>query len=350
MPLHVLQLGPYPPPEGGISRNMLAIRDELLARGDECTIVATSKSTRKSTDPRVHQPESTAGLLKLLASLRYDAIHLHLGGDLTWRVLGLALATAAFGRRRSLLSVHSGAFPLTEAARNASPRTLRGFIFRSFSRIIAVNENIAEVFRRFGVADSRVSVVLPFALGLPDPAVEIPGELASFCTEHEPLLLAVGGLEKDYDPLMQVAAMETILNEFPQAGLMIVGGGSMRGDVERAAAASGYADRILLAGNVDHAVTLHLINEADVFLRTTLFDGDAIAVREALFLGTPVIATDNGMRPEGICLIPVGDKNALIRGIAEIVTKGKPVRGQRMPDTANISAVLDLYDGLLRDP
>ena len=33
-----------------------------------------------------------------------------------------------------------------------------------------------------------------------------------------------------------------------------------------------------------------------IFLRTTLYDGDSISVREALHLGVPVIASDNGMR------------------------------------------------------
>ena len=55
----------------------------------------------------------------------------------------------------------------------------------------------------------------------------------------------------------------------------------------------------MLAGNVEHPVVLHLIRDARLLLRTTLFDGDAISVREALFLGTPVIATDNKMRPDG---------------------------------------------------
>ena len=126
------------------------------------------------------------------------------------------------------------------------------------------------------------------------------------------MLLSVGGLEKDYDPLFQIAAMKDILAEFPNAGLMIVGDGSMRGEVEKAVASSGYAHHISLAGNVDHAVTLHLINDADVLLRTTLFDGDAISVREALFLGTPVIATDNAMRPDGVHLIRIGDKDELV--------------------------------------
>ncbi|MCV4567241.1 hypothetical protein OFB72_32285, partial [Escherichia coli] len=56
-------------------------------------------------------------------------------------------------------------------------------------------------------------------------------------------------------------------------------------------------------GDLPHVITLQMISSANVLLRTTRFDGDAISVREALFLGTPVIATDNGMRPEGVITI-----------------------------------------------
>lgn len=311
MPLHVLQLGPYPPPEGGISRNMLAIRDELLAGGHRCTIVATSRSSRVIDEPDVYHPRSPMALIGLLRKLQYDVLHLHIGGDITMRVLTLALACSIFGRSRSVLTMHSGGFATSNRAEAAKPGSFAGGVFRRFSRIIAVNEKLADIFGRFGV--EKISVIPPFALKQPDVNVTVPTELTEFCKTHSPLLIAVGGLEKDYDPLLQIAAMKEIIAELPNAGLMIVGGGSMQSAVASAVASSGCADAILLAGNIEHAVTLRLMNDADMVLRTTLFDGDAISVREALFLGTPVIATDTGERPEGVSLISIGDKDDLVR-------------------------------------
>ena len=104
---------------------------------------------------------------------------------------------------------------------------------------------------------------------------------------------------------------------------MLVGDGSMRAEVAAAIDKSGHAKNICLAGNVEHEVTLHLIKDADVLLRTTVFDGDAISVREALHLGTPVIATDNGMRPEGVELIMSGDRNGLAEAVKRAIVRGK---------------------------
>ena len=110
MPLHVLQLGPVPPPEGGISRNMLAIREELRAAGHRCSIIATSKSTAESNEPDVYHPRSKTALIGLLRKLDYDVLHLHIGGEVTKRVLALAFACTIFGGKRTVLTLHSGGY------------------------------------------------------------------------------------------------------------------------------------------------------------------------------------------------------------------------------------------------
>ncbi len=346
MSLSILQLGPYPPPEGGISRNMLAIRDEARSRGHKCWIAATSKSSHIVNEPDVFHPASAFALARLLATLKYDVLHLHIGGDITRRVLLLVFACAFFGRNKSILTLHSGAYPITQEGLSAAPNSVRGCLFRRFSQIIAVNDLIADVFHRYGIVDDRIQTILPYSLKWPDKNIKVPDALEVFCKSHSPLLLAVGGLEKDYDPLFQIKAMKVILQVFPNAGLMIVGDGSIRGEAERMAAESGYAPSVLLAGNVAHAVTLHLINCADILLRTTLFDGDAISVREALHFGTPVIATDNGMRPEDVCLIGIGDSTALVESLKKMVADGRKMSTEKKSDNTNIVAVVDLYEKL----
>ncbi len=347
MALHILQLGPYPPPVGGISRNMLAIRDEVLASGGKCLIIATSKSTNVSDEPDVYHPRSALQLIGLLRKLKYDVLHLHIGGDISGRILALALVCTFFGRKRSVLTLHSGAYPQTIEGRSAKPGSIRGFIFKRFSQIIAVSESIADVFRRYGVASERIKIIPPYSLSRPNETVTVPAVLADFRKRHSLLLLAVGGLERDYDPLFQVAAMKGILAEFPNAGLMIVGDGSMRDEVESTVAASGYADNIHLAGNVDHSVVLHLIAGADILLRTTLFDGDAISIREAMFLDTPVIATDTGERPEGVYLVSIHNAEALVGKIKVLAASKKKPSSKKNETRSNIISVLQLYNELL---
>jgi glycosyltransferase involved in cell wall biosynthesis len=73
-------------------------------------------------------------------------------------------------------------------------------------------------------------------------------------------------------------------------------------------------------------------------------------VREALFLGTPVIATDNGMRPEGVRLIPVGDKVGLVEAVKRAAAMPNIERTDPVADRSNINEVIEIYAKLLAEP
>jgi glycosyltransferase involved in cell wall biosynthesis len=105
---------------------------------------------------------------------------------------------------------------------------------------------------------------------------------------------------------------------------------------------------VLLCGDVPHKATLQAISRSDVMLRTTLYDGDAVSVREALHLGVPVIASDNGMRPPGVRLIPSSNLNALSDAIQEVLSvKTEKISPAAPADEANIEAVFQVYHELM---
>ncbi|MBL8182229.1 MAG: glycosyltransferase family 4 protein [Blastocatellia bacterium] len=340
-PMHVVQLGPVPPPEGGVSRNMVAIRDELVAQGHRCTLIATTSGG--SDEDGVFRPRTPTALLKLLATLDFDILHLHIGGEVTSRVLGLALAASQFARGRSVLTLHSGAFPLSATAKNAKRFSFAGTVLRSFSRLIAVNEAIADVFARLGVNDENIEVIVPFTPKQPDPNVQIDTKFAMFSSDASPFLLSVGGLERDYEPLFLIESMPLILDSYPSARLMIVGDGTLRPDTESQISNYGLSDKVMLAGNITHEQVLHLIYRSDVLIRVTLFDGDAISVREALHLGTPVVATDNGMRPDGVQLL--GEHTAAKLSVAiEAALNSEVTRPAEVSD--GTERVLKIYEEL----
>lgn len=340
--MHVLQLGPYPPPQGGINRNMLAIRDELFANNHQCSIIATAKSSEITPEPDVYHPRTPRNLIKLLKTLRYDVLHVHVGGEISLRVAAFLAVCAFFGRGKSVLTFHSGGYAV-ENIKTARYFSRDGAIFRMFRKIIAVNPLMIEMFEKFGVKKERLNLIYPFVLQKPDKTVEIPQKLKEFAERHKPFLLTVCLLEDTYDLFMQIDALEKVLEKLPNAGLLIVGSGSLETELKETIAKKKNSEKILLAGDVEHKITLHLINRADILLRTTKFDGDAIAVREALFLNTPVIATDNKMRPETVYLIPIQDKNALVKKILELSETKQTSTAEKPDDKANIKAVLNLY-------
>lgn len=349
--MHVLLLGPYPPPQGGVQRNMLAIRDQLRRAGHECSIINITRSARNSGsdgEPDVYHPQTPLALVRLLLKLKYDLLHIHIGGEIPLRVLGLLAVCALAARGKSVLTLHSGGYPLSRAGRAARRFSARGFIFRLYERLVCVNREQVEMFEKFGAPREKVRLIYPFFNRKPDENVGVPAHLKDFAAAHKPFLLTVGLLQPAYNLPLQIEALRKIRENFPGAGLMIVGAGDLEDEMRRIIDAKSYAGHILLAGDVEHAVTLHLINDCDVLLRTTDYDGDAISVREALYLETPVIATDNGLRPEGVRLIPAGDRAALEKAIASTLSaveqREKNKSAAKSDDYRNITAILNLYE------
>jgi glycosyltransferase involved in cell wall biosynthesis len=66
-----------------------------------------------------------------------------------------------------------------------------------------------------------------------------------------------------------------------------------------------------------------LILKADIVLRPTNTDGDALTVREGLFLGKPVIASDVVIRPKDTKLFKTRDADSLAQVIGDIIRNGQ---------------------------
>lgn len=340
--MNILQFGVFPPPNGGVQTNVKAIRDYAREQGHRCGVVNLTRHRQVDADD-VYYPTSALQVMKLAATYPADILHFHLGGQIMPRLLGLYLFGSLLSGKRTVLSFHSGGYPSSPEGKAASPKSFAGFVFRRIDRIIAVNTEIADLFRRFGVSDIHIRNILPHSFPAAPPAVVWPEPLREFIAQHESLLVTVGLLEPEYDLPLQVEAMA----HFPNAGLVIAGAGSLEASLRTLIASKPYADRILLYGDLPRDVTLNLIVRADAFLRTTLYDGDSVSVREALHFGTPVIASENGMRPEGVRKFAVGDLPGLEQAITDQLSAGrKPFTPRLKKDDENLRKVLALYEEL----
>jgi glycosyltransferase involved in cell wall biosynthesis len=342
--MKVLQLGPYPPPNGGVQTHIAALVEFLRQSGIECDVMNLTRFRRASANG-IFYPSSSFAVLAHLLSHRYDIIHLHIGGRIFLRQLGLAIACSALPRTHCVLTFHSGGYPSSEEGRSAHTRSLRAFALRRFDRIIAVNSEIAAFFERLGVRRERISLISPHSAPASVTAsADLPAVVEKFFHNHQPLIITVGLLEEEYDLPLQIAAMKRVRQKWPNAGLLIAGSGSLHDALRQQIDTQPHAQHILLYGDLPHVTTLQAITRADLMLRTTWYDGDALSVREALHFGLPVIATDNGMRPEGVRLIPSRDENALLAAIEEGLAKAR-VTGQ--PSTtagnSNLTSVLNVY-------
>jgi glycogen synthase len=344
--MRVLQLGPFPPPYGGVQTNLVAIRSFLRKNEIPCAVINLTRHRKTDADD-VYYPANPLELLRLLGYLRYDIVHQHFGGMLTNRILGLGLVCTLRPRVKSVLTFHSGGFPSTPEGIALGPNSFAGFVLRRFDGLIAVNEEIAGFFQKLRVSSKRARVISPYSFVADGDSSALPGPVADFFSSHNPVFISAGQLEPEYDLALQIDAMPQLREKFPDAGLLLLGSGTLEKDL-RARIADRHCERhVLLPGDVPHAATIECMARSRILLRTTWYDGDAISVREAMQVGTPVIATETAMRPAGIRLIPKSDLGALIRAIEEELELPSPRKERIASDDSSVRQVVDFYEDLL---
>ena len=323
---------------------MFSLIDCAREEGFEVNICAITKSHQEQSG--IDYPRTPWQLIKTIRRRNYDITHVHLGGGFGLRVKALMLGILFFGKGKKVLTLHSGGYVVSEKGQNASPASLAGFIFRKFDHVISINDLMSEMMRKFGVRENRLSFISPFSINLADVDRDLPEELENFLTRFPKTLVGVALLEDEYNLEAQMSAVDQLAETIPDLGLIIVGSGSKESKLRSFRDGLKNRDRVLFTGDLDRKVTLPLIKRAKIMLRTTSFDGDAMSVREALAVGTPVIATDNDMRPPGTILIDHRELTELAALIDEKLEMPK-TKSELSSGNENLKQVLNLMRRML---
>ena len=141
-----------------------------------------------------------------------------------------------------------------------------------------------------------------------------------------PAVVNVGRLVPQKNQLLLVEAFKLVTDKRP-AELRIVGEGSCRSELEKRIDELGLSQSVRLFGHVSNP--LPIVREADVFALSSAHEGFGNVLVEAMWTGTPVVATDCPYGPAEILengkwgkLVPPGDARALAKAILDVLDKG----------------------------
>ena len=111
-------------------------------------------------------------------------------------------------------------------------------------------------------------------------------------------LVGAGRLVKQKGFDLLLPSFASLAERFPAWGLLILGEGPDRPSLERQAAALRIADRVLMPGVVKklHAILQH----CDIFVLSSRFEGQPLALMEAMLCGLPVVSYDCPSGPAAI--------------------------------------------------
>ncbi len=195
---------------------------------------------------------------------------------------------------------------------------LRGVFYRRAARVVSVSEGVDAYFTWVPEA-KRAVIHNPVCL---DEIHCAAGETVAFDWLHTAVAMGRLEVQKGFDVL--ASAFAKVAPDFPEWGLVILGEGSERSNLESLVARLHMTERIRLPGALESPFAT--MKQADLFVLSSRYEGFGIAVVEAMACGLPVIATDCPSGPAEILrqgedgiLVPPEDVDALAGALAELM-------------------------------
>jgi glycosyltransferase involved in cell wall biosynthesis len=108
------------------------------------------------------------------------------------------------------------------------------------------------------------------------------------------LMVTVGRLDKQKNPLLLLEAYRVLRQSMRDARLLLIGDGVLRQQIEDRLKQHGLESEVRLCGAMPPADVARHLQSADLFLLSSAYEGMPISVLEALGSGLPVVSTDVG--------------------------------------------------------
>lgn len=191
-------------------------------------------------------------------------------------------------------------------------RVLRDMALRKVQAVVVPSTYLKRILSGWGIEAEKVHVI--YNAFEPTPVCDAPVALP-LSTSY--LLITVCRLTawKGVDGLIEAIA------SLPEVGLVVVGDGPERENLEAMARRLGVKERVYFAGEVPKEHVPAYLRACDLFVLNSRYEGLPHVLLEALAAGLPVVATDVGGTPEVVQdgvngrLVPVGDVQAFREAI-----------------------------------
>ncbi len=307
--MNLIIIGALPPPRGGVTTHIERLIPYIEEEGIK--YVVWDYSGQHKTNKRVvslhRQP------LKLLTSfLKLKGINVShcLISSVSFSRLIFCFFLKLIGIRLTITFVGS---PEEMIDKNSLKLFYILASARISSHIITVNKDLQKILISHGISKNKISIIPAFIPSRDSDFIERPvsRSMIDFCTKHKPLILtyAYGPLfysnEDLYGLDLFIQLAQELSMDLPQAGFVVVIPEitnesyfrKLKANIREKGLDSFFC---FVIGN--HFSFVPFLKYADLFIRATNTDGDALTLREALYYRVPSVASDVCDRPEGTIL------------------------------------------------
>lgn len=332
----ILQIGNYPPPACGWAIQTKFLVEEIRRRGIVCDVLNINENRTKKSPEYVDVQNGMDYLLKLIRfAFQGYRFQVHVNGQSKTGYL-LALTAAAIGRlaRRPVAlswrgGLHQKYFPRSHDYWLRWPFQL---LFRMAGQISCNNSQVKRAIESYGIESDRVTAIPGFSLQhMTFQPTPLTSEIESFLKDHHPVFFCYVSYRPEYQLPVLREAMQRFQQAYRDAGFIWLGFPS-----KEMPAARQYVDswpilergHLLLLGNLSHDAFLTLLSRCFAYVRTPVCDGVSSSILEALSLGIPVVASENGDRPQSVVCYREDNANDLCEKLVLLTERYQQVKEQ----------------------
>lgn len=325
----LLQIGPYPPPLGGWSFHIKKFKEYLGSKGitNEVLNIGPTRRVKSPEYQDVHGFFDYAFKLLRYGGRNYLLYH-HLNGD---SIKGFALTfttelIALLYGKKSVLNFHAGLHQRCFDDSDPLHKLMSLFVFKLAGEIICNSEEVRKAVIRNGAKQSKVHAIPCFSSQYLSFEKGMGEREARFIRNHNPVLTSYLFFRREFEVETLISAMRNLKQMHPRIGLIIVGEVKGSEQIRRLVKEYGLEDAVLFSGEQPHDEFLSILDESEMYIRTHIKDGVCSSVLEALSLGVPVVACDNGSRPEGVVKYKSRDHCDLVEKVDYILKNVNQMR------------------------
>lgn len=344
----VVIVGPFPPPIGGNSIHVQRLAKYCLSRGLRCRVVDPYSSI-SGEEPSWLIRFSGGQLIRFVRMLvwlvlnSYQILHVHVSAMDRFLAAGWLIYLSTMKAHVRVITIHSGSFVQRASTRPPLAKWVLATLLRKFDHIITVNEDQKNFLKAFfELEPERIHVIPAFihpSTGrgdLPEPIRElrncssllvVGSGYATSLYAYEILLEAVGHLQ---DEGLDIALVVAVYSKYEEPYF-----GKLKERIK-------CMSKVVLVQDMEPEMFNRLLELADVYVRTARCDGDSVAVREALFHGCHVVASNCIPRPVGCEIFVTDNVESLYSALKRVIRAGrKTLSGNTCRDYAE--DVINIY-------
>lgn len=316
----IVVAGPGTGPEG-------SLLDWALDRGLEVRLIPEMNRA-------IHPWRDLVSYRRIAAAIRDispDILHTH-----SSKAGILGRAAAARQKQPVVHTIHGAAFHRGQSAvTQAVYRRAERWAARRCQRLISVCDAMTDQYVAAGIAPRELFTTIYSGMNV-GPFLDPPRQPSEVRRELglDPDDVVVGKVARMFDlkgHRYLLEAAPRIAAAHPRARFLLVGDGPLRASFEQQIAREGLTDRFVLTGLVEPHRVPELIHATDMMVHTSVWEGLARVLPQAMIAGKPVVSFDIDGAPEVVipgetgCLLPPESVDELVDAVGRLI-QDEPLR------------------------